>query len=784
MKHKKRLLTIPAILISAMIMLISSCDKEEPEPPQPVATSIQLVSGGSQTADAGSALTNPVELIVKDKDGTAFAGTKITFTVSEGAVSAASGTTDKNGKVTVNWTLGTTAGAQTLIATAFKADGTTPLTGSPLSITATASEVIQEATSLSVVSGNGQTALIEATLGTPIMVLVLDQNDNPMFGSTVNFSVSEGSLSESSIVTGANGKASLTWTLGPTTGEQILTATAFKADGTTALSGSPLSITANAVAYAASRVGIISGNNQTTFVEETLRHPVKIMVQNQKGEGFPGTPVHFSLSEGSVSSETIVTDAYGYASAEWTLGSTVGTQLLTVTAFEADGTTPLTGSPIEVSATAEGAVEATSIELVSGEDQTGQTGHLLADEIVVIVKDQNGDALIIPVLDRPNLYFSVTAGNPPHGGFDYPNGGGLVEIDWVLGLTTGTQTLTITAFEEDGATHLLGSPITVNATALGVSTLELLSGNNQEEIIGGELTDPIEVLVKDEMGNPYRDATVSFNVTEGSVSSDSETTDASGMASITWRLGATVGTQTLSVTAFKEDGTTPLNGSPLSVTATGLAPPPQDPVTDYDGNVYQTVKIGEQIWMAENLKVTHYADGTAIPFVTDNAAWAALEDNGADKAYTYYGNNTASEYGALYTWAAAMNDAASTYANPSGVQGVCPSGWHLPSTTEWSTLWNHVGTKGGGQLKEAGTDHWDSPNTGADNITGFTALGGGVRSREGGFDQLKEFALFWTTREDNYNILAYTFRVNYSSAVINTNGYYKSGGLSVRCVKD
>ncbi len=492
------------------------------------------------------------------------------------------------------------------------------------------------------------------------------------------------------------------------------------------------------------------------------------MVQNQKGEGFPGASVHFSVSEGSVSSETIVTDAYGYASANWTLGSTLGTQTLTVTAFETDGTTPLTGSPIEVSATAEGSVKATSIELVSGGDQTGQTAHRLTDKIVAIVKDQNGDALDLPYATDHYVYFSVSDGNPPNGGSDAINGAGLAEVYWDLGPTPGTQTLTITSFKEDGTTHLSGSPLTVNATAAGVSTLELLSGGDQEEIIGGELTDPIEVVVMDELGNPYRDATVSFEVAEGSVSSASETTDASGIASITWRLGSSVGTQTLSVTAFKEDGTTPLNGSPLSVTATGLTPPPQDPVTDYDGNVYQTVKIGEQIWMAENLKVTNYADGTAIPNVTGNAAWEALENNSVDKAYCYYDNNASSEYGALYSWAAAMNGAESSNAMPSGVQGVCPTGWHLPAFQEWSALWNFIGDKGGSLLKETGTTHWNSPNSDANNLTGFTALGGGLRTQGGLFVQMGQYALFWSTREEQTNSTVSTFRLYYLSGVIST----------------
>ena len=116
---------------------------------------------------------------------------------------------------------------------------------------------------------------------------------------------------------------------------------------------------------------------------------------------------------------------------------------------------------------------------------------------------------------------------------------------------------------------------------------------------------------------------------------------------------------------------------------------------DYDTNDYTSVTIGNQVWMAENLKATHYPNGTAIPYVTDNTAWGNLGDNNTDDAYCYYNNNAGGEagtYGALYTWAAAMGDnAVSSSTNPSGVQGACPAGWHLPSDAEWTELTDYLG---------------------------------------------------------------------------------------------
>ena len=117
-------------------------------------------------------------------------------------------------------------------------------------------------------------------------------------------------------------------------------------------------------------------------------------------------------------------------------------------------------------------------------------------------------------------------------------------------------------------------------------------------------------------------------------------------------------------------------------------------VTDIDGNVYNTVKIGNQCWMSENLKVTKYSDGSPIPHVIDPIEWAGIYNKDTNYAYCYYNNNANGEadiYGALYNWAAAMGkNTLSSNSNPSGVQGVCPDGWHLPSNSEWTELENYL----------------------------------------------------------------------------------------------
>ena len=222
-----------------------------------------------------------------------------------------------------------------------------------------------------------------------------------------------------------------------------------------------------------------------------------------------------------------------------------------------------------------------------------------------------------------------------------------------------------------------------------------------------------------------------------------------------------------------------------------------------DGTVYRWVKIGDQIWMAENLKTTRYADGAAIPLVNTNSTWDAL--TATSKAYCWYNDDISNKatYGALYTWAAAMNGAASTTANPSGVQGVCPTGWHLPSYAEWTELenflidngYNYDGTTSENKIAKslASTSGWaSSSTTGAvgnndypayRNKSGFTALPGGIRTGNGTFYYISYNGLWWSATEyDTSNAWYRLMYYNYSN--VNRNVSNKEVGFSVRCVRD
>ena len=191
-------------------------------------------------------------------------------------------------------------------------------------------------------------------------------------------------------------------------------------------------------------------------------------------------------------------------------------------------------------------------------------------------------------------------------------------------------------------------------------------------------------------------------------------------------------------------------------------------VSDNDGNIYKTIEIGTQTWMAENLKTTKYNDNTTIPLVTDNAKWATLSTPG----YSWY-NNDSITYGVMYNWYAVSTIK------------LCPVGWHVPTDSEWTTLTTYLGgdSIASDQLKETGLTHWLSPNTGATNESGFTALPGGYRNYSGIFSNIRSYAYWWSSSE--YSSIDTYYRDLYSGyRDVDRSNASKSSGFSVRCLKD
>jgi uncharacterized protein (TIGR02145 family) len=192
-------------------------------------------------------------------------------------------------------------------------------------------------------------------------------------------------------------------------------------------------------------------------------------------------------------------------------------------------------------------------------------------------------------------------------------------------------------------------------------------------------------------------------------------------------------------------------------------------VCDIDGNKYHVVKIGDQYWMKENLKTTRFRDGSEIPLVTDDTEWSNLTTPG----YCWYNNDCATysdPYGALYNWYTV--DACM----------LCPEGWHVPTNAEWNILTDYLGgwDVAGGKLKEAGTEHWNSPNEGATNEVGFTALPGGCRDKDdGSFFKIGNGGHLWCS--SNYNLMRFMF---YLYDDVKVGGNSEKYGYSVRCIRD
>lgn len=198
-------------------------------------------------------------------------------------------------------------------------------------------------------------------------------------------------------------------------------------------------------------------------------------------------------------------------------------------------------------------------------------------------------------------------------------------------------------------------------------------------------------------------------------------------------------------------------------------------VTDIDGNQYRTVTIGNQLWMAADLKTTRYRNGDLIG-TTSPATLDISSESTPKYQWAYAGDESnVATYGRLYTWYAATDS-----------RNVCPAGWHVASDGEWKTLIDFLGgeTSAQGKLKEAGTTHWHSPNTDAKNESGFTALPGGNRFNNEPFLGLGEFTHWWTATE--YDAKFAWRRTLWKNAPMdNTGGYAdKKIGWLVRCVKD
>jgi uncharacterized protein (TIGR02145 family) len=196
-------------------------------------------------------------------------------------------------------------------------------------------------------------------------------------------------------------------------------------------------------------------------------------------------------------------------------------------------------------------------------------------------------------------------------------------------------------------------------------------------------------------------------------------------------------------------------------------------LTDIEGNNYKTVKIGTQIWMAENLRTTKYNDGTLIPIITDNSEWFNLKTGGCCSYNNWTFPDSIATFGRLYNYYAINSNK------------LCPQGWHIPKDEDWAQLINYLGdgTNAGGKLKETGTTHWASPNNEAINSTGFTGLPGGGRYFEGKFYHFGNSGCFWSGTKYS-GMSGYCWLLESGVGALSNSNQLMEVGLSIRCIKD
>lgn len=253
---------------------------------------------------------------------------------------------------------------------------------------------------------------------------------------------------------------------------------------------------------------------------------------------------------------------------------------------------------------------------------------------------------------------------------------------------------------------------------------------------------------------------VCWSISVNPTTSNSKTTDGTGMGTFTSSLTGLTAATTYYVRAYATNSVGTAYGTQVSFIS----------ATTSSGGSFDSVTIGNQIWTLKNLDVTTYRNGDAIPQVTDSAQWRGLTTG----AWCYYNNDPANAavYGKLYNWYAVTDP-----------RGLAPSGWHIPTDAEWTILTTFLGGESvaGGKMKEAGTMHWLSPNTEATNESGLTILPGGAGN--GNFLGIGKFGYFWSSSE--FNTLFGWERTLYNFAGnVGILGGEKWSGRSVRCLKD
>ncbi len=529
-------------------------------PVQP--NTLSLVSGNAQTGTVGTALANPYIVQVKNPAGQGLPGITVAWTVVTGGGSIAqSSVTNASGNASATLTLGATVGTQRVTASVAGA------TGSPVTFDATGTAApppppppVQPNT-LSLVSGNGQSATVGTALANPYVVRVTNSGGQGVSGITVTWTtVSGGGSIAQSSVTNATGNASATHTLGSTVGTQRVTAAV---SGTT---GSPVTFDATGTAVpppppppTPNSLSLVSGNTQSATVGTALANPYVVRLTNSAGQGVAGVTVTWTVVSGGGSiAQSSVTNSSGNASATHTLGQTVGTQRVTASVAGATGS-PVTFDATGIAVPPPPPPQPNILLSISGNGQTATVGTALANPYVIQVRNAAGAG--VPGI---SVTWTVISGGGSIAQSTTTNSSGNASATHTLGATVGAQRVTASVA---GATN---SPITFEATGTAPPpppppvAIARVSGNSQTDTITATLQ-PYVVRVTNASGNPVAGVTVSWSISGsngGSLSATSSQTNASGLASVTHTLGTVVGSWSVLAAVAG------LQGSPITFSST------------------------------------------------------------------------------------------------------------------------------------------------------------------------------------------------------------------------
>jgi uncharacterized protein (TIGR02145 family) len=324
---------------------------------------------------------------------------------------------------------------------------------------------------------------------------------------------------------------------------------------------------------------------------------------------------------------------------------------------------------------------------------------------------------------------------------------------------------------------------TVNSLAGSITTLNCGSATNNGTLIQGAAAGGVSssMFYLGGNGGNYSAQSVNSTGVTGLTATLPAGTFANGSGSLTYTITGTPssgGTASFALSIGGQSCTlirTVNGGSPAGCGAMNVhnSTLTYGSMTDQDGNVYKTLVIVTQEWMVENLRARTYRNGVVIPEVTDAATWGGLTTG----ASCWYNNDSATyacPFGRLYNWYAVASS-----------NNVCPTGWHVPTDAEWTTLENQLGGSSiaGGKMKSTGTLYWQSPNTSADNSSGFSGLAGGSRNNNGAFGNFGYDGYWWSSSENNtYSALSRL--MNYNNGNTYSTNANKSVGFSVRCMRD